>query len=118
MIAYITTMEDTLDDKAVQLAELYREYIKDFTPIDTGNLRDSYQIQNLGDGVATVFTDVEYAMFVEYNNKNGYMFNKGLHALQESGLIEHILNGDSANINVGTTNGYYTSMQLRKENNK
>lgn len=111
MYAYLDLLQDNTKEQAKEIGEAYKECVKKHTHIDTGNLISSYQVQWLGDNTVTVSTDVEYAFQCEYTYQH-YMFNKGMHDLINSGIIEEIL-GKNAGIryDLGTSHGYGISTQ-------
>lgn len=78
--------ESEFQDLKRELAETLLEGIKELTPVDTGYLRDSYEIEESEDGFEVV-TDCEYAPFVDNGHStNGGSFVQGKHMYDKSML--------------------------------
>jgi HK97 gp10 family phage protein len=58
-----------LDQHVNRKAQQLRAYVVVLTPVDTGRLRQSINVQKLGDAHYSVGTNVEYAPYVEYGTR-------------------------------------------------
>lgn len=68
------------------LADELQEKIKENTPVDTGRLSNSYKIDTNKDN-GYVYTDVEYAKYVNDGHIRGNSFVQGKH-MYENGLTQ------------------------------
>lgn len=63
--AILSQFADDVDDETMRTALQIEADTKRAAPVDTGNLRNSYQTEKTGRGSAAVYTNTEYALFVE-----------------------------------------------------
>ena len=74
----IQELKDKLEEKKKESLEIISNNIKEVTPVDTGRLVNSIQTDE-----NSVFTEVEYAHWVEYGTSKqapAAMFRRGLEA--------------------------------------
>jgi hypothetical protein len=91
---FLNRLDVTMADQLQKSAEYTMNMVKEETPVKTGNLRNSIAQKTDKDTlVATVYSDVEYALYVEYGTRRfgpRAMFRKGLNRARY--MIKKIFN--------------------------
>ena len=63
-VIYTKRIDDWIAERMPAFAESIAQDVKERAPVKTGKLRDSIQFETK-DTTATIFSDVEYALYVE-----------------------------------------------------
>lgn len=82
--------EDGMNKLLDDVSEEYADSVRDYTPVDTGELKRSIDVDYISQHTRLVGSDADYAPYVEHGHatRNGgfvegaHMFEKGMHQLE------------------------------------